>query len=343
MRASLRTWLGLAASLAVGPACDDAPKTQAPPAEPITEGTAAPAPSDLSLPPPVAAKPEAHFEHRGDLQTTITSKGEGPYRFTTPWHLNKIPTWKKLFASSVGKPGLRYLEVGVFEGRSLLWMADNVLTDPSTRMVAVDIFMDEYEANFDHNVSVSPAKDRIRKIKGPSALVLADSELGKFDIIYIDGSHTADDVLADAVLAWQHLAPGGIIVFDDYEWTGRGKDAAPLPAELLPRLAVDAFLAAYRYELEILHRGFQIAIRRVENPCTPKDYCSPVAQYQYYWRAYELRRADGTVVELTDAERGLIEAIARSRVMGTFDFQIPPSVRGHATFEKLAKGLELSL
>lgn len=343
MSAPFRIRLGLVALLTVGPACDDASKTKAPPVEPAAKGAEAPAPTDLTLPPPVAAKPVAHFEHRGDPQTTITGKGEGPYRFTTPWHLNKIPTWKKLFAPSVGKPDLRYLEVGVFEGRSLLWMADNVLTDPSTQMVAVDIFMDEYEANFDHNVSVSPAKDRVRKIKGPSSSVLADSQLGTFNIIYIDGSHTADDVLADAVLAWQHLAPGGIMVFDDYEWTGRGKDATPLPAELLPRLAVDAFLAAYRYELEILHRGFQIAIRRVENPCTPKDYCSPVAQYQYYWRAYELRSADGTVVELTDTERGLIEAIARSRVMGTFDFQIPPSIRGHATFQKLATRLELSL
>ena len=37
-----------------------------------------------------------------------------------------------------------------------------------------------------------------------------------FDLVYIDASHEAADVLADAVLAWPLLKPGGFLGFDDY-------------------------------------------------------------------------------------------------------------------------------
>ncbi len=240
-----------------------------------------------------------------------------------------------------GKPDLRYLEVGVYEGRSLLWMADHVLTDPSTEMVAVDIFAGDYEATFDHNIAASDATDRITKHKGPSADVLRDASLGMFDIIYIDGSHTADDVLADAVLAWRLLSPGGLLIFDDYGWTGRR--GTPLPRELLPRMAVDLFLAAYRYEVEAVDVGYQVVVRRVQNPCRPKDYCTPLGAYKYYWREYELRRGDETAVELSDAERGLIEAIAQSRPLGGFEYRIPPNIRASAEYQALTERLELSL
>jgi hypothetical protein len=108
-------------------------------------------------------------------------------------------------------------------------------------------------------------------------------------------------------------------------------------------MAIDLFLAAYRFEVEVVDVGYQIAIRRVVNPCEPKDYCSPIGQYQYYWRDYELRGADETVVEMTDAERGLIEAIARSRPIGTFTHQIPPNIREAAAFKALVERLDLQL
>ena len=41
---------------------------------------------------------------------------------------------------------------------------------------------------------------------------------GLFDLIYIDGSHSAKDVLLDSLLAWRLLRPGGAMVWDDYEW-----------------------------------------------------------------------------------------------------------------------------
>lgn len=39
-----------------------------------------------------------------------------------------------------------------------------------------------------------------------------------FDIAYIDGSHDAEAVLADMVMADAILRPGGLMLLDDLEW-----------------------------------------------------------------------------------------------------------------------------
>ena len=42
----------------------------------------------------------------------------------------------------------------------------------------------------------------------------------EFDIIYIDGSHHANDVLQDCLESWKILKKDGIMIIDDYFWTG---------------------------------------------------------------------------------------------------------------------------
>jgi predicted O-methyltransferase YrrM len=61
------------------------------------------------------------------------------------------------------------------------------------------------------------------------------SDKKQFDFIYIDGNHCCDNVLADAVMSWTMLKPGGIMLFDDYLYED-------LP-DVLDRgkIAIDAF------------------------------------------------------------------------------------------------------
>ena len=275
------------------------------------------------------------------MVTTVSGEGEGPYKFTAPWHTNVMDNWAKQLAPYKGKQGLRYLEIGVFEGRSLLWMFENVLTDPSCTATAIDVFMADYEETFDANVKASPATDRITKIKAPSREALRAMSKERFDVIYIDGSHTADDVMIDAALSWDLLEVGGLLIFDDYEWTGRPKGL--LPMELRPKIAVDLFITAYRGELELIDRGYQVFVKKVENPCKPKDYCTPLGRYQYYWRDVELRRADGSKVELTPEEIRLVETIAQAKGIGMTKPHLPPNVRQSEPFRALVKRLELDI
>ena len=41
----------------------------------------------------------------------------------------------------------------------------------------------------------------------------------RFDLIYVDASHLALDVVVDASLSWQLLCGGGVVIFDDYRWS----------------------------------------------------------------------------------------------------------------------------
>ncbi|KDQ11350.1 glycosyltransferase family 8 protein, partial [Botryobasidium botryosum FD-172 SS1] len=78
-----------------------------------------------------------------------------------------------------------------------------------------------------------------------------------FDFVYIDGSHRSDDTFLDAELAWRLMRPGALVIFDDYEWKME-------PAESMthPKRGIDAFLALQASEYEILHKGYQVILRK---------------------------------------------------------------------------------
>jgi predicted O-methyltransferase YrrM len=146
-----------------------------------------------------------------------------------------------------------------------VWFLENVLTAPSSTITCVDTFRgsDEHRgmaidhdallAAFRGNVVASFA-DRVRVLQGESQIVLrAMSPDPTFDLAYIDGSHRAPDVLADAVLCWPLVRPGGLLVFDDYAWRGKGSR---------PRVAIDAFLRVHAGAYELLHKRYQVAIRK---------------------------------------------------------------------------------
>ncbi len=115
--------------------------------------------------------------------------------------------------------------------------------------------MAEVETRFDGNILIAlkarttPA--RVRKVKDTSLHALATliSQNEKFDLIYIDGSHKAPDVLADSVNAFHLLRVGGLLIFDDYLWTDdvtKGKDILNLP-----KIAIDSFVNIFHRKLAI--------------------------------------------------------------------------------------------
>lgn len=341
MRGGLRLWV--VGVVALG-GCDRGdggppPEDSAPPSAKVAGAgpVADPVPDAKEEP----AEPAPHFVTSDRVDTTVDGEGEGPYRFTAHWHTQRVEAWREQLGALKGKQDLRYLEIGVFEGRSVLWMLDNVLTDPSSKVTAIDVFMGEYEATFDANIAASGRADAVTKLQGRSQAQLRGMS-ETFDVIYIDGSHTADDVLADAVLSWPLLAEGGVLIFDDYGWNGRPTGSA-IPTELRPQIAVDAFVTAHRNELEMLHRDYQVFVRRKKHACEVKDYCSPVGQYRYLWRDLELRDADGNVVETTADERKLIEVIAKSKRIGDVGFSFDPRFSGSPEFKALEAKLKLEI
>ncbi len=185
--------------------------------------------------------------------------------FTQDWFTAHIDSLETVLRQLEGRAA-RILEIGSFEGLStcyFLWR----LTD--LQLTCVDTFegsaglpsgeREGLEAAFDRNVQLVDAS-RVRKLAGDSRRVLLDlaDEQARFDLVYVDGSHRALDVLVDAALSWPLLEVGGVVVFDDYRWAMLGDD--PL---LRPGPAIDAFVGLVSTHGEVVFHDRQVALRKV--------------------------------------------------------------------------------
>lgn len=177
------------------------------------------------------------------------------------------PNWMRWLGHLAHKPGITGLEIGTFRGDSAEFMLENVFTAEDAKYFCVDPFhpdgsIEHKDAEIDCTENEKTARARLAMfpqceiIKGYSEKVLRGLEVD-LDFVYVDGSHTSRDVLRDAVLAFDLLKVGGVMVFDDYEWTVYPR------REDCPKLGVDSFFQAYADFLEVLPpRGYQIAIRK---------------------------------------------------------------------------------
>lgn len=187
---------------------------------------------------------------------------------------NKYPNWFKITAEEnfksqlmplAGKFGLRFLQIGAFTGNASVWLVDNVLTQRNSILEDVDTWsgsdeqehkeMDwlDVERTYDSRIAFRP---NIIKYKMNSKEFLRSIEKVTFDFIYIDGDHTAEGVLQDAVLGWRLLKPGGIMAFDDYLWED------PRGIEFQPGWSIDTFVGAVKDESEVLLSNSQVWLRK---------------------------------------------------------------------------------
>lgn len=192
------------------------------------------------------------------------------YTYQSDWFTEQIPLWERYLAEFKGKDSLSFLEIGSFEGRSAVWLLTNILTGAHAKLVCIDTFegsienqtksgidLSQIEAHFDKNIELTGAAHKVQKIKETSASAFRKLAFDSYDCIYIDGSHTAEDVLSDAVMYFHLLKKGGLMIFDDYIWEEPGmKDLDK------PQLAIDAFLMIYTREIEVLYKGIQVILRK---------------------------------------------------------------------------------
>lgn len=199
--------------------------------------------------------------------------------FTTDYFTRKSPSWEPYVSEFQNKPNQYCLEIGSWEGRSSLYIAEKFCNGPGSHLVCIDTWEGSREHKRKKNLTTlyerflsNTKKFRdIKKIipkQGKSQDVLFDlnyklkkGSIQKYNFIYIDGSHDAKDVLVDAVLAWELLKVGGIMIFDDYGW----RDGT----HLTPRPAIDGFLEAYKSMYEVLRKGYQVHIRKTSEEPKP--------------------------------------------------------------------------
>ena len=214
------------------------------------------------------------FDNYAGEINSYPENSDGQVLFTSDWFSDNINQWDKYKDFFDNKPNIHCLELGSYQGRSALYIVNNYCNGAGSYLDAVDTWKGSVEHNnkeksnlegfFINNTFKYLQAGTIKMHKGFSSdfLIKAVQEVrlgvrDKYNFIYIDASHVAKDVLLDAVLSWEILKDNGIIAFDDYNWDHYKNQPCNNP-----KIAIDAFLQIYDNKYEILHKDYQVHIRK---------------------------------------------------------------------------------
>jgi predicted O-methyltransferase YrrM len=202
------------------------------------------------------------------------------YKFTEDWFtddglsvLNDLDFTKEL----------HILEIGSFEGRSTVWFLENFLQNKNSTITCVDPWMDysqdqdslnsylkeknEWDLTkrktkeiFLHNIVESGDSSKVIIQQGFSDKILPSliTEQKMYDIIFIDGNHTAPYVMMDSVMSWPLLKKGGVILFDDYTW---GLDK---PTTIRPKESVDYFMLSFADYVTEIYSKYRKIVKKLK-------------------------------------------------------------------------------
>lgn len=150
--------------------------------------------------------------------------------------------FNRLVTEYKGKPNLKFMEVGCFEGVSTVYFLKNMLTDPSSKIVCIDPLGQEPNAEnkrkgWGHNPDQDPLRRKTPKtiyevFKGNVLDKYGEDKVtfhrensdralrkycdAEFDVIYLDGLHYSTAILSDLIMAWPLLKNGGYMLLDDF-------------------------------------------------------------------------------------------------------------------------------
>jgi predicted O-methyltransferase YrrM len=196
------------------------------------------------------------------LETPLTA---ADYEFSNDWFVGNIPVWDALIPRYEPK---RIIEIGSYEGRSTCHLIEKLSDTRAIEIHCIDsweggvehdrVEMSSVEMRFDKNIQIAAGKaknpPKIVKHKSFSnaalAKLLTTEPPSSFDLIYIDGSHQAPDVLTDCVMAFQLLRKGGLMIFDDYIWSM--EEMGKQDVLNMPKIAIDAFLNIFQRKMVIV-------------------------------------------------------------------------------------------
>jgi cephalosporin hydroxylase len=165
----------------------------------------------------------------------------------------------------------KILEIGSYEGASACYLISKLTNIHSIELHCIDswkggaehknvIDMKKVYSRFKKNINLTISQTSktvdLKVHKGLSNIMLPkllnENGLGYFDLIYIDGSHQATDVITDAIMSFLLLKVGGYIIFDDYLW--KFNSGSKLDSQILncPKIAIDSFCNVFFDKIEII-------------------------------------------------------------------------------------------
>ena len=156
---------------------------------------------------------------------------------------------------------INVLEIGCYEGLSTVFF---LTTLKNSNIYCVDPFLDFAEnqdkdfnivfENFKNNTKEFQTRVRLSKTTSDDFFKKNINE--KFDLIYIDGNHHADNVLRDATNSFKLVNKGGFIIFDDFLWNYYTE------INLNPIGGIKTFLFENFFDIKIISIGYQLIIQK---------------------------------------------------------------------------------
>lgn len=182
------------------------------------------------------------------------------------WFILAEKTFTSFLNHLKGKDDLLFMEIGVFEGRSVVWQLKNILTGKNSKIICIDTF----EGSPEHELmgvqtenmkerflnNVKPYQGKYKVLQGKSIDVLRTKEYdNKLDMVYIDGSHTASDTISDMCLTFPMLKSGGLMFCDDYMWNYN-----KMPSQDTPFIAINSFLSCFKGKIEAISVSWKTVV-----------------------------------------------------------------------------------
>jgi predicted O-methyltransferase YrrM len=194
--------------------------------------------------------------------------------YTTNWFSTE--NYPEVLGKFKNKNNLKFLEIGSFEGMSANYFCDNFLTGKGCSITCIDPWikygestvtkMDQWDNIINEDVyfrfleNTDRNRSKIKIIKGLSQNILPQLQQ-QYHFIFIDGDHSAKTVWNDAVMSFNILNLGGIIIFDDYLWYSN------TDLSKSPKSSIDRFLEEYKPYINYRIAGeySQVIVEKVSN------------------------------------------------------------------------------
>lgn len=153
------------------------------------------------------------------LDTLIVFKDK---TFNRCWIAEYLPYWYDILKSNINNKTkiIKFLQIGVFEGMSLLYLSKVIFADYELEITVIDDFSTEQYFNTEGTFDENMAGIKIRKLKKDShtALIELINNKETFDFIYCCGSRKPFVVYVDFALLTKIISDESMILLDDYQY-----------------------------------------------------------------------------------------------------------------------------
>jgi len=192
-----------------------------------------------------------------------------PLFLSKPLNIDRegIPNWffyvQPNFEAQLPSIRFRVLQIGAYAGDFSRWLLENKVVEYLDDVDTWQGSEDEGDSvkNWNHVLryyqSNIKSHKQVKSHKMTSDAFFRSKKSRTYNLIYIDGSHSAKQVLIDGINAFEHLELDGLMVFDDYLWeNNKVRLENPGPG-------IDCFLQLYVGQYNVVFRGYQIWIKKI--------------------------------------------------------------------------------